>query len=266
MEHQTTQQNGSAEHLFDASSLRYLRELRAEALQHEAVHHPYLAALREGTMRDPQEALRDFAREYQGYSAWFPRFLAAVDERLPQELRSILDENKAEESGCYDEETLLELEAAGLQREWVDRVPHPELFRRFQRALTVEPDAAISPEAPVSRWRQELLTLLQNDHPAAAIGALGLGTELVVSHMYASVLEGVDRFSKICPEGRSFLVLHALVDDAHAESLLRLAQRFAMDGEGRAALARGMRAALDMRAEFWDELLERGSASKEDAA
>ena len=104
MEHQTTQQNGSAEHLFDASSLRYLRELRAEALQHEAVHHPYLAALREGTMRDPQEALRDFAREYQGYSAWFPRFLAAVDERLPQELRSILNENKAEELKRHSEE------------------------------------------------------------------------------------------------------------------------------------------------------------------
>jgi hypothetical protein len=60
--------------------------------------------------------------------------------------------------------------------------------------------------------------------------------------------------------------LHALVDDAHAESLLKLAQRFAVDGEGRAALARGMRAALEMRAEFWNELLERGSASKEDAA
>ena len=84
--------------------------------------------------------------------------------------------------------------------------------------------------------------------------------------MYASILEGVDRFGMIHPEGRSFLVLHALVDDAHAESLLELSRHFATTGEGRAALARGMRAALDMRAQFWTELQLSSANSKEDAA
>ena len=107
---------------------------------------------------------------------------------------------------------------------------------------------------------------MESDHPAAAVGALGLGTELVVSSMYADVLRGVDRFGRVRPEARSFLVLHSLVDDAHAESLLDLAGRLAKDGEARAALARGMRAALDLRAEFWSALHAEAMSSQEEAA
>jgi len=84
--------------------------------------------------------------------------------------------------------------------------------------------------------------------------------------MYETVLRGVDRFGAIHPEDRTFLVLHALVDEAHAASLLELAARYSADGEGRAALARGMRTALDLRAEYWDEQLERASRDQEDAA
>ena len=243
-----------------------LRELVDEAMRHEAVRHPYLRALAEGAFPEPREALRAFAREYAGYSAWFPRFLAAVEERLPAELASVLEENKAEEVGLYDEETLMELESAGLRREWVDGVPHPELFERFQEGLGVAADGAIAPGAPAARWRESLLKLLESDHPAAAVGALGLGTELVVSSMYADVLRGVDRFGRVRPEARSFLVLHSLVDDAHAESLLDLAGRLAKDGEARAALARGMRAALDLRAEFWSALHAEAMSSQEEAA
>ena len=83
--------------------LPLLEELKAEALRHEAVHHPYLSALADGSLKDPRRALQDFAHEYAGYSAWFPRFLTALEARLPSELRSILDENKAEEGGRYDD-------------------------------------------------------------------------------------------------------------------------------------------------------------------
>lgn len=247
-------------------TLRLLKELEAEAVQHKAVNHPYLQALSEGALPDPHRALQDFARAYEGYSTWFPRLLSAVEARLPEALRSVLDENKAEEAGRYDEETLRELEDAGLRREWVEGIPHPELFRRFQRGIGVEPDAVVDPASPVARWREGLLHLLQTDHPAAVVGALGLGTELVVSRMYVTVLSGVDSFGRIRPEDRTFLVLHALVDDAHAASLLELAARFDVDKEGRTALVRGMRTALDLRASFWDELHRRATITQEDAA
>jgi pyrroloquinoline quinone (PQQ) biosynthesis protein C len=247
-------------------ALRHLEQLEAQALRHEAVHHPYLQALAEGSLPDPHRGLQDFARAYEGYSAWFPRFLSAVEARLPEDLRSVLDENKDEEAGRYDEETLREFEAAGLRREWVNGIPHPELFRRFQRGIGVEPGAAVHPASPVARWREALLALLQSDHPAAAVGALGLGTELVVSRMYTTVLRAVDRFGRLHPQDRAFLVLHALVDDAHAASLLELSARFAVDAEGRAALARGMHAALGMRASFWEELHRHAMSTQEEAA
>ena len=249
-----------------ATTLPFLRSLEAEALGHKAVQHPYLLSLSEGTLRDPRRAIQDFAREYQGYSAWFPRFLSAVEARLPGDLRSNLSENKEEECGRYDEKTLVELEAAGLRREWVYGVPHPALFSRFQRAMGVEPNAPVDSTAPVARWRDQLLHTLENDHPAAAVGALGLGTELVVSKMYAHVLRGVDRFAKIHPKDRCFLVLHVLVDDSHAASLLELAAHFALSAEGRTALARGMRSALDLRSAFWDALYERAVSTQEGTA
>jgi pyrroloquinoline quinone (PQQ) biosynthesis protein C len=266
MDHEVTEIANHEPSTQPTTALPFLRSLEVEALGHKAVQHPYLLALSEGTLRDPRCAVQDFAREYQGYSAWFPRFLSALEARLPSDLRSILDENKEEEGGRYDEETLLEIEAAGLRREWVDGVPHPELFSRFQRAIGVEPNAAVDPTSPVARWRNQLLQTLEGDHPAAAVGALGLGTELVVSGMYARVLRGVDRFARVHPEDRSFLVLHVLVDDSHAASLLELAAHFALNAEGRAALARGMRSALDLRSEFWDALYERATQKQEDAA
>ena len=238
----------------DSKVVRLLEGLESEASQHQAVDHPYLRALAAGSLDDPRGALQDFARAYAGYNEWFPRFLVALESRLPRPLSSVLDVNRAEEIGRYSEPTLSELENAGLRREWVDGIPHPELFCRFQRSLDVDPDSPVAPSSPVARWREALLEILVGDHPAAAVGAIGLGTEFVFARMYARVLEAVDRFGNIRPEGRSFLVLHSLVDDGHAASLLELTGRFARDEEGQEALARGMRAALDLRASFWDEM------------
>ena len=123
----------------DLKMQRLLKTLESEASLHEAVDHPYLQALATGNLDDPRRALQDFARAYAGYNAWFPKFLEALDSRLPGPLSSRLDANKAEEVGRYSESTLCELESAGLRREWVEGVPHPELFCRFQRSLGVDP-------------------------------------------------------------------------------------------------------------------------------
>lgn len=250
----TNQPASSLDDSRDSKVVRLLERLELEASRHKAVNHPYLSALASGSLDDPRGALQDFARAYAGYNAWFPRFLEALESRLAEPLSTVLDSNRAEEVGSYSESTLRELEDAGLRREWVEGIPHPELFCRFQQSLGVDPGSPVAPESPVARWREALLQILLSDHPAAAVGAIGLGTEFVVARMYARVLEAVDRFGEIPPEGRSFLVLHSLVDDGHAASLIELAGRFARDDEGQQALARGMRAALELRATFWDEM------------
>ena len=56
--------------------------LASQALKHQAVQHPYLAALASGELPDTRWALQDFARQYYAYSAHFPRYLTAVISKL----------------------------------------------------------------------------------------------------------------------------------------------------------------------------------------
>ena len=114
--------------------------LAAEALQHRAVRHPYLAALANGAFPDTRAALADFARHYHGYSTHFPRYLATLVGRLesPAHRRALLD-NLTEESGQYPEHDLVALEEIGIERGWIEGIPHPQLFERFCRAVGVDP-------------------------------------------------------------------------------------------------------------------------------
>ncbi|MED5419194.1 MAG: hypothetical protein VYA27_10850, partial [Verrucomicrobiota bacterium] len=60
----------------------YLEGLVEEALAHPAVCHPYLSDLAAGNLPDTAWALRDFARQYPGYCAHFPRYLTVVISKL----------------------------------------------------------------------------------------------------------------------------------------------------------------------------------------
>ena len=113
--------------------------LLKEALAHRAINHPYLNALENGDFPNPKMAIIDFAEQYLGYSAWFPRYLTAAISKLdnPQH-RLHLIENLAEESGSLEEEELAILNEMGIKTEWVQGIPHPELFKRFQRALRID--------------------------------------------------------------------------------------------------------------------------------
>ena len=85
----------------------YLDDLVEEALSHPAVCHPYLADLAEGNVPDLGWALRDFAIQYPGYCAHFPRYLTMVISKLESPgHRMTLMQNLVEESGMLDEEEL----------------------------------------------------------------------------------------------------------------------------------------------------------------
>ena len=110
--------------------------LASAALSHRAVRHPYLMALAEGNLPNPAAALADFAQHYHGYSSHFPRYLTALIARLDdQSHRQALLANLLEESGHYDPSELATLAGVGIDPDWIVGVPHPELFRRFHRAV-----------------------------------------------------------------------------------------------------------------------------------
>ena len=89
-----------------------------------------------------------------------------------------------------------------------------------------------------------------------AIGALGLGTEAIVSTMYQNFLPALDRLD-IPKRDAVFFPLHALVDDHHQATLNAIAVSLACSPEGRRDLEKGMHKALFLRAGFWDWMLDR---------
>ena len=232
----------------------FLAAVTKEGISHRAVHHPYLLALRDGKLPDRKWALADFARQYHGYSSHFPRYLTTVIGRLERpEHRIALMENLTEESGKYEKEELDELAKIGIKKEWIIGVPHPLLFRRFCVAAGVHEVGPDFDAVEVICWRELFLSILSNGSPAEALGALGLGTENVVSTMYEYFLPALNVL-EVPGSETVFFPLHAAVDDHHQATLLDISRHFASTAQGRIDLLKGMRKALALRAGFWDWL------------
>ncbi len=261
------QQGPNQQHKHDAATLadaaltaeQFVDGLIDEANAHRAVNHPYLAALSSGAVPDTHGAIVDFARIYYAYTAHFPRYLTAAISRLddPSHRKALVD-NLTEESGRYHEAELVELEEAGIRREWIDGIAHPELFRRFREALGVVGNDGVDDIEAVC-WREMFYGAIAHGSAAEAVGALGLGTETIVKSIYAHILEALRRLP-LSTEQIVFFPLHCTVDDAHHETLRQIAIDFARTEQGRRDLRRGMRKALLLRSGFWDYLLDRAQA------
>ena len=232
----------------------FLAGVAEEGTSHRAVNHPYLLALRDSTLPDMKWALADFARQYHGYSAHFPRYLTTVIGRLElPEHRAALMENLTEEAGIYDPEEMEELVEIGVEKQWIDGIPHPLLFRRFCQAAGVEDSDPNGDSVEVICWREMFLAVLAGGSTAEALGALGLGTENVVSTMYQHFLPALGVLD-VPPSETVFFPLHAAVDDHHQETLMNISRHYAGTKAGRFDLLKGMRKALTLRAGFWDWL------------
>lgn len=239
----------------------YVQELAALASQHRAVRHPYLRALQSAELPNPRLAVLDLAHQYLPYNRSFPRFLAASIAQLDsEEHRRALLYNLLEERGRLSAERLDELERAGVEPGWVEGVAHPELFQRFLSAVGMTPqwleDHPSCDDARV--WSELFLQCCRSGGGAQAVGALGLGTESIVSTVYRPLLEAIQRHTDVEPADRVFFDLHCTVDDAHGDVLIEIAAEVAERGAAeRASLRLGTLMALNLRAGFYDAMLVR---------
>ena len=116
-----------------------MESLINEALSHRAINHPYLLALEKGEFKHTYEIIQDFASQYGAYSDWFCRYLTGVISKLESPThRNHLLKNLAEENGYLDDEDLEAIRKLGIKEEWVQSIPHPQLFKRFQEAMAVD--------------------------------------------------------------------------------------------------------------------------------
>lgn len=247
----------------DLSAEAFVDALEAIAISHRAINHPYLAAMAGGDLPDMQGALRDFGHQYLAYSRNFARYLTATMVQLDDvEHRKALVDNLAEEGGHLHDEDIEALEAIGVDPDWVMGVPHPMLFRRFLAAFGMD-DAWLAahdfcPEAKA--WSEAMLALCGTGGAARAVGAIGPGTEAVVSTLYRPIVDALRRWTDLERRDRVFFDLHCEVDDEHAAILRNIAVDIALDPTARLDLYAGARQALELREVFFDFMYARALA------
>lgn len=233
--------SGSAEAFIDA--------LSADALAHPAVNHPYLQRLASGELPDTSAAIRDYCHQYWFYSAEFVTYLNAVIDGLQSQThQNILQENLNEELGQDEEGN-------------PDCIPHTELFQRFRKAagVTADYEAENAPCTTVSVWHDLFLQKCRSKQAGVGVGAIGIGTEMVVSSVYKYLHQAVTRHTEMTADDYLFLTLHLDCDDQHADDLKQISVDMADSADHREALRFGVLSSLNLRNTFWDVMLARAT-------
>ncbi|QMU62142.1 MAG: DUF3050 domain-containing protein [Gammaproteobacteria bacterium] len=235
----------------------FIKRVSNEVLDSTAINHPYLQAIRKGDFPNINFAFKDFAFQYGIYSAQFVIYLSAVIENFSNtKHKQILQANLAEENGnIHDVELPFDVLAS------VENQSHTHLFRRFQKALGVDDEycKTASDRQAGLQWSQQFLQLCEMNE-CIGIGAIGIGTELIVSHIYNQILEGLKAHSNLTMTQRVFFDLHSECDEEHAAQMLLVAEDLAKDQNACEQIEYGVNMAVNMRTVFWDKMLERAQS------
>jgi len=239
------------------SGAAFIKRICAEALDSTAVNHPYLQAMRQGDFPNVHLAFKDFAYQYGLYATQFVRCLSAVTNKLENPRhKQILQSNLAEEKGkAHDMDLLPEV------LDSVAEKSHADLFRRFQEALGVDADYLVTPSDALHGrwWSQQFLQLCQRNE-YVGIGAIGIGTELIVSTIYDQIRQGLESHSDLTMTERVFFDLHSACDDEHAAQMVSIAAELARNHEASEQIEYGAKKAVDIRTAFWDKMFERAQS------
>ncbi len=232
----------------------FIKRVSDDVLDSAAINHRYLQAMREGSFPNMQLAFKDFAFQYGFYSSQFIHYLSAVIENLRDaKHKQILLSNLDEEKG-----NIHDIELPPDVLESIGRQPHTQLFSRFQKALGVDAESSqtVSERQAGKLWSQNFLQLCEMNE-CVGIGAIGIGTELIVSNIYNQILEGLKVHSNLTMTQRVFFDLHSECDEEHAAQMLLIAEDLAVDQKSCEQIEYGINMAISLRAVFWDALLER---------
>jgi len=197
----------------------------------------FLARCRE--RRVSRTELYSFVRQQAYYSRNFTRFLNALMANLVEESdRQALTQNLFEEMGLGEVKT----------------TPHSQIYRDMMKAMGIRSEEE-SPRQPTIDLVNTMFECCRNTNPMIGLGAICLGAEAIVPHVYSTVLEGFEGVNE--PRRHlEFFTLHVACDDEHAITMRNIiARRLAADPRSRVDLDYGAMKAISARVAFFNALV-----------
>jgi pyrroloquinoline quinone (PQQ) biosynthesis protein C len=199
---------------------------------------PLLARCRAGAATRAE--LRSFVCQQRHYSRHFTRYVAALMASLTdEEDRRALTSNLFEEMGLAGHGS----------------VPHAELYRDMMRTMGI----GLDEEAPSPATQELVRTMLEcctSARPMVGLGALCLGAEAIVPHVYSTIVAGFTAIGE--PRERlAFFLLHIDEDDKHAETMFAILHRHLKDDpDSRLDLEYGAGRAIAARTAFFSAIVD----------
>jgi pyrroloquinoline-quinone synthase len=207
---------------------------------------PFLTLCREG--RAPKALLERFLVQQYHYSRHFTRYLCGLLASMANEVdRQVLTENLFEEMGLGH----------------MGDKPHSQIYREMLKALDLDP-LEEPPLPATAELVRTMLNLSRDADPLVGLGALCLGAEAIVPHVYAQVFRGL-RAAGLPEEHLTFFPLHIDGDDDHALTMKAIIDReVAKNPARKTGLLRAARAAIEKRRQFFLELTSHAAAQLAD--
>jgi pyrroloquinoline quinone (PQQ) biosynthesis protein C len=200
---------------------------------------PFLRRCREAIVT--RDEMDTYVRQHGYYARHFTRYLSALLANLLDEGdRRDLVQNLFEEMG---------LGAAG-------SVPHSQIYRDMMRRMNVY----FEDEAPFVETEELIATMFEcssSRRPMVGLGALCLGAEAIVPHVYSTIVNGFEAVGEVSAR-LSFFHIHIEGDDEHAQTMRRILEHeLARDPESRTDLEYGAARAIGARVAFFRAMSER---------
>ena len=180
--------------------------------KHHLLQHPFYQAWTKGTLT--RASLQLYAAQYYKHVEAFPQHLRRLATRTEGELRSLIEENLAEEEN--------------------PRLPHPKLWRDFAASLDVE-GATLDSTQPLPGTQALVDTFQQISEqgtPTEAVAAF-YAYESQVPEIATQKIDGLRRFYDITePRSLAYFAVHEEADVRHRQAWRTwLAQQSDVDTE-----------------------------------
>ncbi|MEL7242009.1 MAG: iron-containing redox enzyme family protein [Cyanobacteria bacterium J06573_2] len=232
--------------LLNSDISNFSNSLRKITKNHPLWNHSFLE--RCGTNKLSIEEVKILAVQMYNFCKSFNRILAGILSCCPDEsAQLVILENLYDEMGEGDLEQ-----------------SHPELFRRFTRALGIDDDSLaaqiVTPET--HKLINTYLEIPLKYGYLAALGAVCYASEGIVSYLYSQLYQGIIDAASLPKDSLKFFELHIDIDNVHAENLERVIQCKTLTPEEENNIKQAITEVMDIRLQFFDGIERQMSQSK----